>query len=366
MLMDLYDSLLSPPYNISNEKFSKEKIKQDFTLGQLLEWLELLPSDVNSLSTISEVIEFGKELKEIEGLSLYMHKHEGIPVNHITINGKTYINYSTYNYIGLNGDNRVIDYAKKIIDIYGTSVSGSRLLCGEIEEHQKFEKMISDFIGVDDAIVQVSAHSTNVNIIGALVGVGDLIIHDSLAHNSIIQGALSCGAKRKFFRHNDIEHLASELERVHKKYNRILIVVEGVYSMDGDICKLHEILDLKEKDGAFLMIDEAHSLGTIGKNGRGVTSYFNVNSNRVDILMGTLSKSLSSCGGYIAGKKEFINFLKYKLQGFIFSAELLRRMLPPPTNLLRLCRHLMTSLINYIKIQSIFYQNLKSLDLILV
>lgn len=235
------------------------------------------------------------------------------------IDGNSYINFSTYNYLGLNGNQEVSDYAIDAIKKYGTSVSGSRLLSGEIEIHQKLEREISSFLGTEDSLVQVGGHSTNISVITSLVNSQDLIIHDSLSHNSIIQGAIYSGAQRKAFKHNDMNSLDKLLSRLHSKFRRILIIVEGVYSMDGDICDLPNLLKIKEKYGAMLMIDEAHSFGTIGKHGRGVTSYFDVDPTNIDILMGTLSKSASSCGGYIAGSKDLINYLRYNMGGFVFS-----------------------------------------------
>ncbi|MFC4389056.1 aminotransferase class I/II-fold pyridoxal phosphate-dependent enzyme [Gracilibacillus marinus] len=268
------------------------------------------------------------ELDEVKGFHTYLaaRKHipyfrtnSGIASNRIVLDGEEKINFSTYNYLGINGFPEINEKVIEAINQYGTSVSGSRLLSGEIELHQQLEQRIASFIGVDDAIVQVGGHSTNVNTIGNLVNEEDLILHDALAHNSIIQGAMLSRAKRKPFKHNDMEHLESELRKLRSKFRRVLIVVEGVYSMDGDICKLPKLIQLKQQYDAILMVDEAHSIGTIGENGRGVTSYFSIDPHKVDILMGTLSKSLNSCGGYIAGSSSFISFLKYNSPGFIFS-----------------------------------------------
>ncbi|MFS0560359.1 aminotransferase class I/II-fold pyridoxal phosphate-dependent enzyme [Terribacillus sp. 179-K 1B1 HS] len=249
----------------------------------------------------------------------YFRKSEGIASNKIIIDGQVLLNFSTYNYLGLNGDSEINETVMDAISRHGTSVSGSRLLCGEIGIHRELERKIADFIGTEDAIIQVGGHSTNVNTIGNIVNEEDLILHDALSHNSIIQGALLSRAKRKPFKHNDMQHLEEELKKLRTKFRRTLIIAEGVYSMDGDICNLPELIRLKEKYNAILMVDEAHSIGTIGRNGRGVTSHFGINPEKVDILMGTLSKSLNSCGGYIAGNKKFINYLKYNSPGFIFS-----------------------------------------------
>lgn len=275
--------------------------------------------EVRDITKFTEVVDFAEYLESQKHLVPYFRVNDGIANNKISINGIDKINYSTYNYLGLNGDKRINDYVKQAVEKYGTSVSGSRLLSGEIKLHRELEEKIASFIGTEDALVQVGGHSTNVNTIGNIVNQEDLILHDALSHNSIIQGALLSHAKRKPFKHNDMKHLENELIKLRDKYRRVLIVVEGVYSMDGDICNLPELIRLKEKYGAILMVDEAHSLGTIGMNGRGVTSYYDIDPLKVDILMGTLSKSLNSCGGYIAGKAKFINHLKYNSPGFIFS-----------------------------------------------
>ncbi|MEC1738544.1 aminotransferase class I/II-fold pyridoxal phosphate-dependent enzyme [Bacillus mojavensis] len=265
-----------------------------------------------------EVVEFENYLGQLNQVP-YFKQNYGVASNIINIDNQEKINYSTYNYLGINGSTEINNSVIRAINTYGTSVSGSRLLSGEIPLHSKLEDKIANFLGVDAAIVQVGGHSTNVNVIGNIVNDEDLILHDSLAHNSIIQGAILSHAKRKPFKHNDMNHLENELKRLRKKFRRVLIIVEGVYSMDGDICNLPELIKIKKEYGALLMIDEAHSIGTIGRNGRGVTSYYNIDPTKVDILMGTLSKSLNSCGGYIAGSHSFINYLKYNSPGFIFS-----------------------------------------------
>jgi 8-amino-7-oxononanoate synthase len=272
----------------------------------------------SSIDCFPEVTSFSEYFME-KGTVPYFRVNDGIASNTIIINGKEMINYSTYNYLGMNGCEEINEQVYKAIQQYGTSVSGSRLLSGEIELHSRLEKKIASFIGTEDAIVQVGGHSTNVNTIGNLVNGEDLILYDALAHNSIIQGAILSKAKRRPFKHNDMESLESKLKKLRYKYRRVLIVVEGVYSMDGDICKLPELIKLKNKYNALLMVDEAHSIGTIGENGRGVTSYYNIDPKEVDVLMGTLSKSLNSCGGYIAGSKRFIHYLRYNSPGFIFS-----------------------------------------------
>lgn len=272
----------------------------------------------SGIESMQSVAEFSVTLADAGELP-YLRVHEGIAGNHIQIDDRTLVNYASYNYLGTNGAPEVVTAVTEAITRYGTSVSASRLISGEIPLHQELERSLASFLGVEDAIVQVGGHSTNVNVLGNLFGDGDLILHDGLSHNSLIQGALLSSAKRKPFPHNDVAALRKELHRIRHKFRHVLIVVEGAYSMDGDLCPLPELVKLKREFGCFLMVDEAHSIGTVGTAGRGVTSHFKVDPSAVDILMGTLSKSMNSCGGYIAGKGDFIRYLKYNLPGFVFS-----------------------------------------------
>jgi 7-keto-8-aminopelargonate synthetase-like enzyme len=175
---------------------------------------------------------------------------------------------------------------------------------------------------LDEAICYVGGHATNESTIGHLFGPGDLIVHDSLSHNSIIQGSILSGARRRPFPHNDWRAVDELLTEVRRDYRRVLVVIEGVYSMDGDFPQLPPFIEVKKKHKALLMIDEAHSLGALGKTGRGLTEYFDCDPRDVDLLMGTLSKAMGSCGGYIAGRKELIEYLKYTSPGFVFSCGL--------------------------------------------
>jgi 7-keto-8-aminopelargonate synthetase-like enzyme len=186
----------------------------------------------------------------------------------------------------------------------------------------QLERAIADFIGTEASIVFVGGHSTNETVIGHLFGPGDLILHDSLSHNSIMQGALLSGARRRPFPHNDWRTCGKILDEIRHEYRRVLIVVEGVYSMDGDYPDLPQFVQLKQKHKTYLMVDEAHSIGTMGLHGRGMSEHFGVNPREVDLWMGTLSKSFGSCGGYIASSHEIIEYLKYTAPGFVYSVGL--------------------------------------------
>jgi len=267
-----------------------------------------------------------KEIQYIErgGKSLgvsspFFKTHDGIAGATTHIDGKEYINFSSYNYIGLGGHPRVLEAAKDAVDQYGTTVSASRMVSGERGIQQVLEKEIADLYGVDDALVFVSGHATNVSTIGYLFGQKDLILHDALAHNSILQGAQLSGATRLSFRHNDWAHLEEIIRAQRKDFERVLIVIEGLYSMDGDIPDLEKFINIKKDYRAFLMVDEAHSIGVLGERGKGISEHFGIDSHDVDIWMGTLSKSFASCGGYIAGETALIKHLRHYAPGFLYS-----------------------------------------------
>ena len=249
----------------------------------------------------------------------YFTVHESVVRDTTVVGGKELISFASYNYLGLSGHPAVTSAAAEAVSKYGTSVSASRLVSGEKPIHRELEKKIAKFIGVDSSILMVGGHATNETTIGHLVGVGDLIIHDALAHNSIVQGALLSGAKRRPFPHNNFEALDRTLAEVRSQFRRVLVIVEGVYSMDGDYCDLQEFVAVKKRHKAMLMVDEAHSFGTMGQTGHGMAEFAGIDARDVDIWMGTLSKSAASCGGYIAGSKALIELLKYTAPGFVFS-----------------------------------------------
>ncbi len=248
--------------------------------------------------------------------------HESVTNDRTTINGQEYINFCSYNYLGMSGDPHVIRATRDAVARYGTSVSASRLVSGEKPLHGQLERGIADFIGTEDAIVFVGGHSTNETVIGHLFGAGDLIVHDALSHNSIMQGAILSGARRRPFPHNNWRALDKILSEIRHEYRRVLIVVEGVYSMDGDYPDLPQFVEIKKRHKAYMMVDEAHSIGTMGLHGRGMSEHFGIKPSDVDLWMGTLSKSFGSCGGYIAAQREIVEYLKYTAPGFVYSVGL--------------------------------------------
>ncbi|MEX0818306.1 MAG: aminotransferase class I/II-fold pyridoxal phosphate-dependent enzyme [Pirellulaceae bacterium] len=276
----------------------------------------------------AELVEYKRLQQQITLLSFtgipspYFTRHEGITNDRTVIDGRELISWSSFNYLGMSGDPAVSAAACEAVMKFGTSVSASRLVSGEKTIHGELEEAIANFLGVDNAIVFVGGHSTNETTIGHLFGPGDLILHDELSHNSIVQGAILSGARRRGFDHNDWEQLDAILNDIRHEYRRVLVVIEGVYSMDGDYPDLPRFVEVKQRHRTFLMIDEAHSLGTMGAHGRGIGEHFGVDARSVDIWMGTLSKALGTCGGYIAGCHELIEYLKYTAPGFVYSVGL--------------------------------------------
>ena len=283
---------------------------------------EKIPLEYYNFDLYPEYLQLQKQLTDINATGIsnpFFIPQERINNNTTVIGGRELVNYATYNYLGMCGDPFVSNAAKEAINRYGTSVSASRLLSGEKPLHQELEREIADFIGVEDSILYVGGHATNVTTISHLFGQNDLILHDSLSHNSIFQGCLLSGATIIAFPHNDWEALDRLLRDRRYRYKRVLIAIEGVYSTDGDIPDLLKFIEIKKHYKAFLMVDEAHSIGTLGKHGRGISEYFGINPNHVDLWMGTLSKSFASCGGYIAGNQALVKYLKYTSPGFVYS-----------------------------------------------
>jgi 8-amino-7-oxononanoate synthase len=249
----------------------------------------------------------------------YFHVHERVTNDTTRIGGRELLNFSAYNYLGLSGDEDVERAVMEAVHRYGTSVSASRVASGEKPLHRELESELASFLGCEDSIVMVGGHATNVGVIGHLVGPGDLIVHDSLAHDSILGGAKLSGARRRAFPHNDWAALDRTLTEVRGQFKKVLIAIEGTYSMDGDIPQLDRFIEIKQRHHALLFVDEAHSLGVLGRTGRGVGEHFPVDRSAVDAWMGTLSKSLASCGGYIAGSHAMVEYLKYTAPSFVYS-----------------------------------------------
>jgi 8-amino-7-oxononanoate synthase len=252
----------------------------------------------------------------------FFRAHEGIAAAHSRIGGREVINFGSYNYLGLNGDPRVQAAAKAAIDTYGVSASASRMVSGERPLHGALEAALAAHYRAQAAVVFVSGHATNVTVIGHLLGPRDLILHDAAIHNSCTEGARLSGAKRLSFPHNDWRAAEAALKESRRGARRALLVIEGHYSMDGDIPDLPRFIEIARRHDAWLMVDEAHALGVVGTRGHGLHEYYGIDPNEVDIWMGTLSKTLSACGGYIAGNASLIEWLRHSAPGFVYSVGL--------------------------------------------
>jgi 8-amino-7-oxononanoate synthase len=275
--------------------------------------------DVSDLEGFRE-IQMIREAAEFLGIAdPFFRVHEGIAGAETMIGNRVYVNFASYNYIALNGHPEITSAAKTAIDRYGTSVSASRPVSGERPLHRELEQALAGIHGAEDSVVLVGGHSTNVTVIGHLLSRNDVIVHDALIHNSIVQGAMLSGARRVPFPHLDYEAADRLLGETRPRGGRALLVIEGHYSMDGDVPDLPAFIAAARRQRAWLMVDEAHALGVLGPRGFGTADKFGVDPSDVDIWMGTLSKSLVSCGGYIAGSKELIDYLKLVAPGFVFS-----------------------------------------------
>ena len=284
-----------------------------------------IPAACYRIGEFPEYLKLRQNLALLESSGLgnpYFNVHQGVTNDRTMIDGKEMINFSSYNYVGMSGDPTVVEAAQEAAARYGTSVSASRLVSGEKTLHGELEREMADFVGVDSGVAFVGGHSTNETTIGHMLGPGDLILHDSLSHNSILQGCILSGARRRSFAHNDWQMADDLLRELRHEYRRVLIAIEGVYSMDGDIPELSKFIEIKNRHKALLMIDEAHSIGTIGKTGRGISEYCGANPTDIDLWMCTLSKTFGSCGGYIGGCDELVQYLKYTAPGFVYSVGL--------------------------------------------
>ncbi|RAI59758.1 aminotransferase class I/II-fold pyridoxal phosphate-dependent enzyme [Roseicella frigidaeris] len=251
--------------------------------------------------------------------SPYFRPHEGVAGARTAIGGAPYLNFASYNYLGLNGDPRITGAAKAAIDRHGVSASASRLASGERPVHAELEAALAANYAAEACLAFVSGHATNVTVIGQIMGARDLILHDQLIHNSAAEGARLSGARRIAFPHNDWRAAERELAANRRRHGRALIVIEGHYSMDGDAPDLARFAEMARQHDALLMVDEAHALGVLGETGRGSFEHCGVPPDAVDIWMGTLSKTLSGCGGYIAGRQVLIDLLRHAAPGFVYS-----------------------------------------------
>jgi glycine C-acetyltransferase len=259
-----------------------------------------------------------------EGLYFYLKEIERLDGAYVYTQGKRMLMLASYSYLGLIGHPKIAEAARKALEKYGTGTHGVRILAGTLPVHKELEETIARFKGTEDAIAYTSGYVTNLSTVSTLVGRNDVVICDKLNHASIVDGCLLSGATFLRFQHNDVSSLQDHLERIKDQDIAKLVIVDAVFSMDGDISPLPQLVELCQKYGAWLMVDEAHSLGVLGETGHGIEEHFQMPGS-IPIKMGTLSKTIPAVGGYIAGKKDLIDFLKHNARAFVFSAAL-----PPP------------------------------------
>jgi 8-amino-7-oxononanoate synthase len=257
-------------------------------------------------------------VRELDALP-YFRTLEGRSLPVVEMEGAPRIMLGSNNYLGLTGDERVMQGAQDALATYGTGLTGSRFLNGTIPLHLELEREIAEWMGTEEALVFTTGHQANVGTLGTILAPGDTVIADSADHASILDGCLLSRAKLRPFRHGRLDKLAKQLERAADDGGGVLVVVDGVFSMEGDVAPLPEICDLAQRHGARVMVDEAHAAGVLGPRGAGSAELLGV-EDRVDLRMGTFSKSLASCGGFIAGDAEVVEYLRYFSRAFMFTA----------------------------------------------
>jgi 8-amino-7-oxononanoate synthase len=255
----------------------------------------------------------------------------------VEMEGRETIMLGSNNYLGLTGDERVKGAARDALERYGTALTGSRLLNGTIPLHIELEREIAEWMGADDAIVYTTGYQANLGAIGTILEPGDTVVCDSGDHASILDGCRLSGARLRPFRHNNMEKLDKMLARASEDGGGVLVVVDGVFSMEGDIGPLPEVVELCERHSARLMVDEAHAVGVLGEHGTGTSELFGL-ADRVDLRMGTFSKSLASCGGFIVGPADVIEYLRIQSRAFLFTAAAVPAAIGAALEAVRICR----------------------------
>ncbi len=294
------------------------------------------PTDVFAKAHEHERLEQLKAARELGALP-YFHVLEGPTLPVVEMEGQARIMLGSNNYLGLTGDERVQQAAHAALAKYGTGLTGSRFLNGTIDLHVELERELADWFGTESALVFTTGHQANLGSLGTILGRGDTVIVDSGDHASILDGCILSGAKMRAFRHNRLDLLENRLQRAVADGGGILVVVDGVFSMEGDVAPLQQIADLCGRYGARLMVDEAHALGVLGARGAGSCELLGV-EDRVDLRMATFSKSLASCGGVIAGSDEVIEFLRIASRPFIFTASGVPAAIGATLEAVRICR----------------------------
>jgi 8-amino-7-oxononanoate synthase len=297
------------------------------------------------MSTSIDVFAKAREHERLEQLQAareldlvpYFRVLEGPTLPVVEMEGKRRIMLGSNNYLGLTGDERVAQGARQALERYGTGLTGSRFLNGTTELHLQLEQELADWFGTEGALVFTTGHQANLGALGTILGPGDTVVVDSGDHASILDGCLLSRAKLRPFKHNRLDRLEKMLERAGDDGGGVLVVVDGVFSMEGDVAPLPEIAELSHRYGARLMVDEAHALGVLGARGAGASELLGV-EDQVDLRMATFSKSLASCGGVIAGPAEVIEFLRVSSRPFMFTASAVPAALGAALEAIRICR----------------------------
>jgi 8-amino-7-oxononanoate synthase len=269
-----------------------------------------------------ECVALEERLRGLEQAGLanpFLVANERVEQRVARIDGRDVISFTSFDYLGLAGHPDVTRAAKAAIDRFGCSASASRMVGGNNTILDALDAELAAFLGTERAVVFPCGYGTNASVFNHLFGEGDLILYDELAHNSIMQGANASKAGRRSFRHNDHEQLDALLRDLRSQYRRVVVAIEGVYSMDGDYPDLPRFIEVKKRHDALLYVDEAHSLGTMGPGGRGICDFFGVDPSEGDLWMGTISKALGAGGGYLAGRDRLIRYLGYTTPAFVFS-----------------------------------------------
>ena len=292
--------------------------------------------DVFAKARENERVEQLKAARELDAVP-YFRVLEGPTLPVVEMEGKRRVMLGSNNYLGLTGDERVKAGALEALHRYGTGITGSRFLNGTLDLHLELERELAEWLGTEAALVFTTGHQANVGALGTILGPQDTVIADSGDHASILDGVILSRAKLRAFRHNRIDRLERTLEKAQQDGGGILVVVDGVFSTEGDVAPLPEICDLCSRFGARLMVDEAHALGVLGARGAGTCELLGV-EDRVDLRMATFSKSLASCGGVIAGDADVIEFLRLQSRPFIFTASAVPAAVGAALAAVRICR----------------------------
>jgi 8-amino-7-oxononanoate synthase len=298
-----------------------------------------------NMPTVTDLFEKAHTHERVEQLKAarehdvlpYFRLIEGEAGPVVEMEGAERVMLGSNNYLGLTGDPRVKQAARDALETYGTALTGSRLLNGTTPLHQELEREIAEWMGTGDALVFTTGYQANVGCLSTLLGPGDTVICDSGDHASIMDGVMMSRARLRPFRHNRLDKLDQMLGRAAGDGGGVLVVVDGVYSMEGDVCDLPPIVELCQQHGARLMVDEAHGVGVLGARGAGASEAFGL-EDKVDLRMGTFSKSLASCGGFIAGPADVIDFLRIQSRAFLFTASAVPAAIGAALAAVKICR----------------------------